>query len=239
VAAVHQAAEALACVAAADLQEVDLAARAGRLYAPTRTLPESYDVPRPFGNATPADVADLLDTYRKAAGASAQAATALDTVAVILDAPSRTLAAARAATVPAQVARTPSPADSHPADPAGTIPGLRDYRGRRKPGSVEQAVRRLGAPDPVLVLRAAAIDKAARKLITEAEQASALRRGSPQAPEATRQNPAVPTAARAAAESFPQGLATPTASKPTASRPAAAGPRAPRHPTAQGRQRIR
>ena len=43
--AAHQAADALARVAATDITTVQAAARAGRLYMPTRSLPEGYDVP--------------------------------------------------------------------------------------------------------------------------------------------------------------------------------------------------
>jgi hypothetical protein len=43
--AVHHAAEALACVAAADSRAMRAVVRAGRIYVPTRTLPDRLDVP--------------------------------------------------------------------------------------------------------------------------------------------------------------------------------------------------
>jgi hypothetical protein len=54
IAAVHQLADALARVAKADLDAVETADHAGRLYVPTRSLPED-DVPRPFATAPPPD----------------------------------------------------------------------------------------------------------------------------------------------------------------------------------------
>jgi hypothetical protein len=45
VAAVRQAADALARIAAADRDEVTLADRVERLYVTTRSLPDGYDVP--------------------------------------------------------------------------------------------------------------------------------------------------------------------------------------------------
>jgi hypothetical protein len=239
VAAVHQSADALACVATADMHAVDYAARAGRLYVPTRTLPEFYDVPRPFGNATPVEVADLLGAYLKAAGASTQAATALDAVAVTLDTPSRVLAAARAAAVAAEGASAPRPTSRRNTDTPGTVPDLSDYQASQQPDSVEQAVRRLGAPDPVYLLRAAAIDKAARTLIAEAEQSALQRRATRDAHALTRQGPGAPRAAQLAAESFPGPRATSTSGQQPGSHPTPADPRAPRRTTRQGSRRLR
>ncbi len=47
-AAMHQAADALAHLAAADATAITATGRAGRLYVRTRTLPEGYDVPRRY-----------------------------------------------------------------------------------------------------------------------------------------------------------------------------------------------
>lgn len=234
-AAVHEAVDALACVAAADLHAVGTACTAGRVYAPTSTLPEDYDVPRPFGNPAPVTVAILLDAYREAEHASIQAVTAMDAVAVTLHTPSRMLAAARAATAPAEGSSPRHQGGIQPGGPAQTLPDLKDAAGRRQPGPVEQAVRRLAVPDPVLVLRAAAIDKAARKLVAEAEQSSSRRRAARQEEDPARPGRAGRTAARVAAESFPHEPPATTARQQTASPPRPAGPRNPHRPPSEGR----
>ena len=241
VAAVHEAADALACVAAAELQAVEAASRAGRLYVPTRSLPERYDVPRQFGNATPDGVLPLLFAYRQAASASLGAARALDTVAVTLGAPSHILAAARAAVDPAHDTSAPWSETGQLPDLARTPSDPRNAEGRRLAGPVEQAVRReLVAPDPVLVLRAAAIDKAARELIAKAKEASRQLRTPRQPEDAARTGQPERTAARLAAQSFPQEPATSPAGQHGTGPPvpaAAPGPR--RHPLPQGRRHLR
>jgi hypothetical protein len=241
VAAVHEAADALACVAAAELQAVEAASRAGRLYVPTRSLPERYDVPRQFGNATPDGVLPLLFAYRQAASASLGAARALDAVAVTLGAPSHILAAARAAVDPAHDTSAPWSETGQLPDLARTPSDPRNAQGRRLAGPVEQAVRReLVAPDPVLMLRAAAIDKAARELIAEAKEASRQLRTPRQAQDAARTGQPGRTAARLAAQSFPQEPVTSPAGQHGTGPPvpaAAPGPR--RHPLPQGRRHLR
>jgi hypothetical protein len=204
VAAVHQAADAMACSGSADFQDVAEASSAGRLYMPARLLPERQDVRRLFGAATPDRASALLHAYRQAVAASVQAARGLDAAAVSLDAPSRVLAAARAAgSVPAVRAPRPLPADTVRL-PAGS--GGAAQRQRR--GPVERAVRRLGASDPALMQRAAAIDKAARDLIAEADVSSRQRPAAGQEADAAGVIQAEATAARLAAEAFPQGPVT-------------------------------
>ena len=159
VGAVHHAMDSLAQVGAADLRAVDTAIRASRIYVPTRTLPEYYDVPYRYGNATPAATAALLDAYQAACGATDRAVVGLDTVAVTMNAPTRVLAAARAAISPA-----PDTGERHAAAAPGQ-PGQRSAASTPQPpdwpGSVEQAVRNAGSPDLILLMRARAIDKLA------------------------------------------------------------------------------
>jgi hypothetical protein len=95
--AVHHAAEALACVAAADLRAVRTVVRAGRIYVPTRTLPDRVDVPHRFWSPAPARVAALTEVYQAAAAAAGRLVSELDLVAVTMDTPSRIRAEARAA----------------------------------------------------------------------------------------------------------------------------------------------
>ena len=175
VSAAHQAADALARVADADAGAVQAAARAGRLYVPTRSLPARYDIPRAFTPA-PADVVvDLRDAYQVAAEASMQAVRELDELAIATAAPSRPLALARAA-----LARS-----------------RRGGRGTGQPGPVEQAVLQREVTDPVVLLRAAAIDNAAWDL--------AGRPGALADPGAQGNTGDARDAVRLAAQSFPDG----------------------------------
>jgi hypothetical protein len=168
VGAVHHALDSLAQVGDADLRAVDAATQARRIYVPTRTLPEYYDVPYRYGKATPAATAALLDAYQAACGATDRAVVALDTVAVTVKAPTRVLAAARAAISPAPdtgerpIVATPGQPEQRSATSTPQPPGW--------PGSVEQAVRNADSPDLILLMRARAIDKLADKLIAEAKQ---------------------------------------------------------------------
>lgn len=205
-AAVHHAADALARVAAADTDTVDTAIGDRRLYAPTRTLPEHLDVPYRYGQATPADAIALLQAYQAATDATRMAATALDTVAIGLNAPSQVLAAARAATsqgrAPHAAAR-PREADGRSARLATVQSSGKDPPRARPPGPVERGVRALGITgDPLLLLRAQAIDTAGRQLIAEAQRAArppAGRKSARKTPSGRTEG----TAAQRAAESFP------------------------------------
>lgn len=168
VGAVHQAADALACTAAADHGVVAATARAGRLYAPRRPPPGAHRMRRPFGHADPASVSALLHAYRQAVTATTQAAAALDGAATTLGSPSRLLGAIRAA------AARPALPGPH-SGTRSSAEGARDRTGsgrRRILGPVEQDIRRLGGHDPVIRLHAAAIDQASRRLAAEAGQYS-------------------------------------------------------------------
>ena len=167
--AAHQAADALARVAVTDITAVQAAARAGRLYVPTRSLPEGYDVPRPFAPALVSTVLDLQDAYRGAAEASTRAARELDELAIAAAAPSKALALARAAAV-AQTRRRGGQDTWPDTDSSHDLPradlSFRDSRATTGlPGPIERAVRKHRVHDPVILLRAAAIDNAARDLI--------------------------------------------------------------------------
>jgi hypothetical protein len=168
VAAVHHAMDSLAQVGDADLRAVDAATQARRIYVPTRTLPEYYDVPYRYGKATPAATAALVDAYEAACRATDRAVVGLDTVAITVKAPTRVLATARAAISPAPDTgeRRTVAAPGQPGQRSATsAPRPPDW-----PGSVEQAVRNADSPDLILLMRARAIDKLADKLIAEAKQ---------------------------------------------------------------------
>jgi hypothetical protein len=205
-AAVHQAIDALALVAKADGHAVESAAAAGRLYVPTWSLPEDYDVPRPFAPAPATRCQVLHEAYGAALGATITAARALDELALTAGTPSRFLALARAA-AQAQVRQHDS--QDQPDDgispvrlPAGMPWESRTSTGR--PGAVELAIRGCGVSDPITLLRAAAIDNAASRLITQAENAT----GVPDISDTPKsQQHTVGNAAQLAAQSFPRDQA--------------------------------
>ena len=202
-AAAHQAIDALAVVAKADGQAVDAASAAGRLYVPTRSLPGEYDVPRPFAPAPLTRCQVLHQAYGVALDATVMAARALDELAVAARAPSKVLGLARAATL----AQSPQPGNQNKSSdgiPPGRLPVGASFRERRtstgRAGPVEQAIRDHGVSDPIILLRAAAIDNAAWRLITEAENAAEM----PNPPgTAKSQRTTVGTPAQLAAQSFP------------------------------------
>ena len=231
VAAVHQSVDALARVAQAERDAVKAAGHAGRLYVPTRSLPDGYDIPRPFATAPIPRCQVLDEAYHVALEASVQAARALDELSITAGAPSNALALARAAS-PAQSrwrGSQPRPDDGTSGGPplSGTpFTGSRAATGR--PGPVEEAIRARRVSDPVILMRAAAIDNAARKLIIQAENATPAR-SSPDTP-ANMRRPAS-SAARLAAQSFPHDLtARPAAGQPPgqATRTASPSSRIPR-----------
>jgi hypothetical protein len=172
---------------------------------PTRSLPEGYDVPRPFAPALVSTVLELQDAYRSAAEASTQAARELDELAIAVAAPSTALALARAA-AGAQTRRRGGQDTWPDNDISHDLPradvSFRDSRATTgMPGPVERTVRKRRVHDPVILLRAAAIDNAARDLIGLSAA------GTPPGPgmqENADGAPQVHDAVRLAAQSFPQ-----------------------------------
>jgi hypothetical protein len=211
VSAIHDAADTLACVAAADLRAVRTAIRASRLLTLTRRLPEEVDVPYRYGNATHVQAAELVDTYRAACAASEDVVLNLDALTITTNGPSRILAMARAAI------RSPSmedvvtgiAANGQPAGLAMALPGSLFRAVASPPGAVEEAVRKTGTTDPGLLLRAHAIDRAALQLVKEAREL-----GARDAAENGGRSvvPAV-SAARVAASSFPAGPVIPASGR--------------------------
>jgi hypothetical protein len=168
VSATHQAADALARVAITDTATVQAAARAGRLYVPTRSLPTGYDVPRAFAPALIDTVLDVRDAYHGAAEASIRAARELDELAIAVAAPSKALALARAAALVPSRRRGGQgiwPDNSRADLPRVGVSFKNSRASTGLPGPVERAVRQRRVHDPVVLLRAAAIDNAARALI--------------------------------------------------------------------------
>jgi hypothetical protein len=106
-AALHQAADALAMLADRDLAVITTAETAGRLYVPTRQLPARYDIPHPYGPAPGNRAAELMTAYLSTITATRAAANHLADLALQTEAPSKVLALARRAVS----------ADDHPLAP--------------------------------------------------------------------------------------------------------------------------
>ena len=138
VAAVHHVAETVSRLADADLEQVRVLARAGRLYVRTRSLPAEVDIPRPYGRAPRDRVGDLARAYQEAAEAGARLAASMDLAAAAANAPSRVLSAARAAAgrAPVLVARSVPHAI-----PRGPVTGLLQELGVRDRGLLAQAAK--------------------------------------------------------------------------------------------------
>jgi hypothetical protein len=140
--------------------------------------------------------------YDAAAVAAMRGATALDELATAIGAPSSVLAATRHAAPAAWH-------DQHPIPQPPTITPL--------PGRTEQALLKLQIRDPALLLRAAAIDHAARDLVAEATAKAHSRRSLTRP--LIRAAPGIRSDAHPAAQVADQDLAPiPRAGQPIASR---------------------
>ena len=226
VSAAHQAADALARVAVAETTAVEAAARNGRLYVPTRSLPDGFDVPRPFAPALIETVLELQDAYHGAAEASVQAARELDQIAIAVAAPSKTLALARAAAL-IQTRRRGGQDIYSGDDGRDDLPGagvsfIHSRASTGLPGPVERAVRQGRAYDPVILLRAAAIDNAARNLIGLAQNGDAPRESDVQEDSASA--PRAHDAVQLAAQSFPHEPAGNQSASASTGRPGGSPP---------------
>ena len=162
---------------------------------------------RPLGNssAPTARYRALQDAYHVALDASIHAAHVLDGLALAVGAPSRVLGLARAA-VSMQSHRRGSQSQVDPDDlrsPDSSSMHSRFSTGVS--GPVEQAIRDRKVHDPVILLRAAAIDDAARQLIIQADNALPAPRSSVSFMMA---QPAVSCTAQLVAQSFPSGPVT-------------------------------
>jgi hypothetical protein len=218
IAAVHQAIDAMAVVAETEGDAVVTASAAGRLYVPTRSLAYKHDVPRPFAPAPATRCQALQKTYDVALDASRKAAEALGELAIAAKAPSRVLAFARTAALVqsnrqggqsrlnASIFRDLTPTDT---------PFAHARASTGQPGPVERAIINRGVSDPIVLLRAAAIDNAASRLIAEAGNGTR-----PVASWSTRKSeqPSVGSEVQLAAQSFPHGLSvSPSAQQPSRS----------------------
>ncbi|HET9895164.1 MAG TPA: hypothetical protein VFQ44_09535 [Streptosporangiaceae bacterium] len=199
--AVHHAADALAALALADQHSAAGAVAANALYLPTRAMPENLwrtNVARYVWPALHKNTTALTDAYAHAVHASRRLAEALDAAALRFRTPSQMLA----------IARTAAP--SHTGGPTVGRPVPEYIAAEWTPpqGSVEQVVWSLCGDDPVLLARAAAVDQAARNVMTDAWITSGTRGPQILAGELSRAG-RVPArkAAAVAAQNFPQPTA--------------------------------
>ena len=99
-AAAHHACDAVTSLAYAERERIRTAASAGRLLVPTRSLPGTMDIPRPFAPALRGHIDALLGLYQDTAAAAAEASARAGEAAAAIRAPSHVLTAARAAAQP-------------------------------------------------------------------------------------------------------------------------------------------
>jgi hypothetical protein len=202
-AAVHHVTDAISSIAGCDTVAVRAAADAHRLYLPTRLLPENYDIPSPYAPLPPPMAGDLIGSYDTAAEVSLRAAINLDDVVVAIDAPSSTVAAARTAARPPAIVPEQDRHDNRQQQPH-TSQSARVARPQA--GQTERILRDLQITEPGMLLRAGAIDDAARDLLANAN-ASSRHRDSFNHPEPRQIPHATCQAAKAAATDLPRAPA--------------------------------
>ena len=141
--ALHYAADSLARAARTEQDTVGTAGAAGRLYVTTRSLPEHYDIHRPYADAPRDRIAAALAAYADAAetcqamlGSAAQAAAAVG-------APSLVLSLADGATA---------------------------HRATAPRGRLEQHLIDLGVRDARLLRQGAALDRRAQQILAQAHR---------------------------------------------------------------------
>jgi hypothetical protein len=166
-AAVHHATGAISRADTTDHQAVRTTAGQGRLYLPTRLMPDGYDIPHRYTRAPGPRTDALLAMYVTATSVSALVTEVLDDLAAAIDAPSTLLGAHRNFENPQ--------------------PGTRRHEGNRRaeraaePGAppqaaqIERVLHSLQITEPAMLLRAVAIDQADSDLLAEANAKSRSR----------------------------------------------------------------
>jgi len=174
--ATHHVCHTLAQVADADRDNVRVASMAGRLIVPTRSLPDGYDIPYRFAPAPPSSTAPLLSSYDQALQASAEATAAMAGIAANLQADSRVITTAPAAARADPSAWAGAPVREMPTALDG--PHGRNCQAASRdtqlapPGPVERVLIELDVTSKPDLEQAAALDKAADRLILRAASAS-------------------------------------------------------------------
>src|ERR1019366_4775584 len=160
VAAVHNACDAMTRLAHADHDQVKAAAAADRILVAITAPLDIWDAPRPYGPALRGQIDAMITLYDYAGDASAQTAASVADAATTVRAPSRLLAAARAAT-DARHSGRPEPAVNAANTPSGAA------QPANQPGPIENSLLKLGVTSPDLLRRGAEIDHAGERLINE------------------------------------------------------------------------
>jgi hypothetical protein len=163
-AALHHASDALALIAASDLQAIEPAARADRLWIPTWLLPDGDQLRYHYISCPRSRITDLRQAYTAAIRTARALTSALDDLAVSTNAPSQILAAPRRNPVPTANIR---PRAWNQDLTTLSIP---------EAGQVEQLLHDLHITEPAMLTRAQLADATALELITEATQAASRRR---------------------------------------------------------------
>ena len=78
----------MARLAQAKREQIRTAVSMGRILVPTRFLPDTFDIPRPFGRAPQDRIGPLLAVYQDTGRLSAETTAAVATVAEATRAPS-------------------------------------------------------------------------------------------------------------------------------------------------------
>jgi hypothetical protein len=159
-AAIHHASEALSGLATANMQQARSAARARRILMPTPSLYDQSEAVDRFICAPKAQLTPVLNACQNTTSTSAQAAGTIAGIAIAIKAPSRTLAAAKAAAeVRAGASHTDAEYTPRQAE-ADLIPDLA--------GPIESRLRGLGVTSRSQLRRASSIDRLGHQLTMDA-----------------------------------------------------------------------
>ena len=157
----------MARLAQAKREQIRTAVSMGRILVPTRFLPDTFDIPRPFGRAPQDRIDPLLTVYQDTGRLSAETTTAVATIAEATQAPSRVLTTAIAAV---DISHDPSPGDE--VDGQDMMYGRDDAEVGRKsrdmPGPVERTLLDLGVTSADVLRRGAEMDHASAKIVIDA-----------------------------------------------------------------------
>jgi len=167
IAAVHHASHTLTRLAQADREQIRAAAGMGRILVPTRFLPDTFDIPRPFGHAPKDRVDPLLAVYQDTGQLSVETTAAVATVAEATRAPSQLLTTTSTAVD-----------TNHDASYGDQTGGQDKMHGRDEvevgresrdmPGPVERTLLDLGVTSADVLQRGAEIDRASAQIIIDA-----------------------------------------------------------------------
>jgi hypothetical protein len=161
VAAVHQAADALALLADTEHHHLRGAIQARRILVPTRTLSSDYDIPRPYGPAPEQCTGPLLGRYQNTRKASRQVTTSISRAAYATGASSRVLTTAW------EISSAIPTANAAMDTRQSALPDGQDQEPELV-GPLQQTLHTLGVTGAALPTRGADLDRASRHLLIDA-----------------------------------------------------------------------